>query len=392
MKTRRYFRGMHAFGVRKRHVENAILLAIAAAAQVEILVSDVHGRKWPLVLTMLAGTLPPLVLRGRLPLVAPLSSFVAFATASLFVGHELETLGVPALMVLSAGWLIGRNNERSRALVGLAVAVASMETLASSFEERLVLGDLIFFGIIAFGPWFAGQLVRSREVQAAALRELAARLEQERDQRARRAVADERLRIARELHDVVAHSISVMTIQAGAARLLLDREPDEAEVPLLQVEETGHQTLAEMRRLLGVLQPEAAPNGLEARPSLAHVESLVEQYRAAGLAVDLRVEGTSGELAKGVDLAAYRVVQEALTNVLRHAGSATATVTLRYGADDVELEVADDGRGAAGGDGGHGLVGMRERVALYGGAFEAGNRSGGGYVVRARIPPAGNGS
>ncbi len=387
-RTGRYLQDVRAT---KTNIENAIVIAIAVAALLEIWLSEIPGSKWPLVPIPLLGTLA-LLARGRFPLLAPLVPFVVVAGATFFVAKELETTSVPALLLLAAAWVIGRENDRPRALVGLAVSYACVQTLAANFEDSLGVGDVIFLGMLALGPWIAGQVVRSRELQAVQLRELAKRLEQEKEQRARAAVADERLRIARELHDVVAHSISVMTIQAGAARLLLDDDPDDAEEPLRRVEETGHQTLSEMRRLLGVLQPDTGNGGLEARPSLAHLGSLLEQFRSAGLPVELDVVGEQRGLPAGVDLAAYRIVQEALTNVLKHAGPATAKVSVRYTPSAVDLEVADDGQGPVARSGGHGLVGMRERCAVYGGEFEAGSRDGGGYAVRARLPREVNGA
>jgi signal transduction histidine kinase len=178
-----------------------------------------------------------------------------------------------------------------------------------------------------------------------------------------------------------------MTVQAGAARLLLDEEPLRAREPLLAVEETGRQALAELRRLLGILRQGEAEQGLAPQPGVADLGALLERCERAGLPVELKVEGEPKALAPGVDLAAYRVVQEALTNAIRHAGPARASVIVRYGDRALQLEIADDGRTPkkAGGRG-HGLVGMRERVAVYGGDFEAGPRPAGGYVVRARLP------
>jgi len=207
------------------------------------------------------------------------------------------------------------------------------------------------------------------------------------EERERAAVAEERRRIARDLHDVVAHSVSVMTVQAGAARLLLDEEPKRAREPLLAVEETGRQALGEMRRLLGILRRAEGKAALAPQPGLARLDDLVAQARAGGLPVELTVEGERAALPPGVDLAAYRIVQEALTNARKHGGPARAHVALRYGREALELEVTNDGGASANdGSGGHGLVGMRERVALYGGELEAGPRASGGYAVRARLP------
>jgi signal transduction histidine kinase len=200
-------------------------------------------------------------------------------------------------------------------------------------------------------------------------------------------VEEERKRIGRELHDVIAHTVSVMTIQAGAARLLLDEEPERAAGPLLSIEEIGRQALAEIRRMFGILGEDTGESAFGPQPRLADLDELLEHTLRAGLPVDLTVEGEPRRLAPGVELAAYRVVQEALTNARKHAAPARAAVALRYGRDALELEITNDGHALKTGDGdGQGLIGMHERVTLYGGELEAGPRSGGGYRVRARLP------
>jgi signal transduction histidine kinase len=250
--------------------------------------------------------------------------------------------------------------------------------------------------------------LRGRGERAVQLEQRAAQLEAEQQAQAQAAVAAERARIARELHDVIAHSVSVMVIQAGAAEQLLEETPERARGPLVAVQDTGRQTIVELRRLLGILRDDGQELSLAPQPGLASLDLLLEEMRQAGLLVQLRVEGQPGRLPPGVDLAAYRIVQEALTNTLRHAGPAQAEVVVRYLEQALELEIVDDGSGpgpndgAAGGSGqskGHGLVGMRERVALYGGTLHAGPRAtaagtgtaGTGYVVRVRLPtqPAG---
>jgi signal transduction histidine kinase len=222
-------------------------------------------------------------------------------------------------------------------------------------------------------------------------------LEAEQQAQARAAVAAERARIARELHDVIAHSVSVMVIQAGAAEQLLEQTPERARGPLEAVQDTGRQTIVELRRLLGILREDGQELSLAPQPGLAGLDLLVEEMRQAGLPVQLRAEGQPGRLPPGADLAAYRIIQEALTNTLRHAGPAQAEVIVRYQDHAVELEILDNGQGpplrdGADGRSGHGLVGMRERVALYGGTLDAGPRATTtgtaetGYAVRARLP------
>jgi signal transduction histidine kinase len=219
-------------------------------------------------------------------------------------------------------------------------------------------------------------------------RERRARLaERERDLAAREAVVEERARIARELHDAIAHNVSMMVVQAGAERRVLDDDHQPTREVLATIEQIGRGALTEMRRLVGMLRSEADPP-LAPQPGIDDLATLVAQVREAGLPVDLRVEGERRDLPVGVELSAYRIVQEALTNALKHAGDAHATVRIVYGPDSLELEIVDDGAGGTSpvSGGGHGLVGMRERVALYGGRFDAGRRPSGGFAIRVLLP------
>jgi signal transduction histidine kinase len=237
-----------------------------------------------------------------------------------------------------------------------------------------------------------GDNMRTKRAYLRALEERAVRLEREREQHALRAAAEEQARIARELHDVIAHNVSVMVIQAGAARRIAERDPGRAEEAARLIESTGREALAELRRTLGMLRRSDEDIALAAKPSLVRVGALLLGAQRAGLSASLTVEGTPRPLPPGLDLAAYRIVQEALTNVIEHAGPANAMVIVRYRREDVELEISDDGAGAGGANGvapGHGLVGMRERVALYGGELQAGPQREGGFRVRARLPYAG---
>ncbi len=214
------------------------------------------------------------------------------------------------------------------------------------------------------------------------------RIDQEGELRlvAEQAAADERARIARELHDVVAHSVSVMVVQASGVRRLLREEQHRERDALLSVEQIGRQALTEMRRMLGVMRTAEELPSLAPQPGLQHLERLIAQVEEAGLPVTLRVEGRRPELSPGIDLSAYRIVQEGLTNALKHSKGGHAEVVVRYDESSVRLEITDDGAGANGDGPGHGLVGMRERVALYGGKLDAGPRDGGGYVLRAELP------
>jgi signal transduction histidine kinase len=244
-------------------------------------------------------------------------------------------------------------------------------------------------GFVQWGPpipaiaaWLLGDNLRTRRAYLRELEARAERLEREQEESARRAAAEEQARIARELHDVLAHNVSVMVVQAAAANDVFDTQPQRARQALRDIERTGRSALTELRRLLGrVRQTELAP-----QPGLSGLEALVDGVRAAGLPVTLRVEGELHDLPAGLDLSAYRIVQEALTNAIKHAGASAAEVRVRRTADEVELEVVDDGRGPAGNGRGQGLIGMRERASLLGGEVEAGPQAGGGFRVRAKLP------
>ena len=293
------------------------------------------------------------------------------------------------VLLLVVFYSVAAHGEGLRADVGAAVAYAA-EILAIDVPRFLAgenPGDIIPAWVFIIVFWFIGKTIRQRRLQAVELEDRASQLELEREEKARVAVADERSRISRELHDIIAHSVSVMVVQAQAAERLLEGEQRESRQALRSVETTGRQALAEMRRLLGILRRTDAELALAPQPSLKHLDALVEQAREAGLPVELRVEGDAGSLPPGVDLTAYRIVQEALTNVRKHAGGAHASVVVRRRDDGIELEITDDGPGSDKNDGtGQGLIGMRERVALYGGVFESGKREDGGYLVRARLP------
>ena len=278
-------------------------------------------------------------------------------------------------------------------LIGSAVAVAVWRPLTTSLLDWIITGAIIFAGpsLIA---WVLGDSMRYRRAYYANLEDRAARLERERDAQARIAAVAERARIARELHDVIAHNVSVMVVQADGASYALGTDPARAREALAAISATGRQALAEMRRLLGVLRREEDGAGSERapQPGIGELGELLDQARGAGLPVSFTVEGDAQPLPGGVALAAYRIVQESLTNTRKHAGPVTsASVLLRYSPDAVLLTVSDDGTGDLGGTVqpgalGHGLTGMRERVAVYGGSVTAGPRAGGGFEVVATLP------
>jgi signal transduction histidine kinase len=260
--------------------------------------------------------------------------------------------------------------------------------VGSAIDRNTSVGDVAFICFFLAGAWAVGRAVRGRASYATALEHHAERLETEREAQAHDAVALERARIARELHDVVAHGISVMVLQVGGVRRLLGDDRARERDVLAGVEESGRQALGELHLLLGMMRETAASDGLDPAPGLAKLGALVDSVRAAGLAVEVVVEGDERPLPRGLDLSAYRIVQEALTNVVKHAGADRATVRVRYGRRRLELEIVDYGAGADSivPSGGNGLIGMRERAALFGGELYAGPADGGGFEVRARLP------
>jgi signal transduction histidine kinase len=343
------------------------------------------GSLWVLIPLALLVFLP-LLARRRFPFGAPAALFIYAAAVSFFEGSLVTFPFGIFLAVLTCSFLFGMLPERRQAVSGLGIGIGAAAIVTHNHPTQGA-SDFVFIGVLFTIVWLAGNALGAKLTQYKQAEERAERLEREREERARAAVAEERARIARELHDVVGHSVSVMTVQASGVRRLLRPEQEREREALLIVEQTGREALAEMRRLVGVLRrPEEAP-ALAPQPSLQHLDKLVDQVRESGLDVDLKVEGEAAKLPASVDLAAYRLVQEGLTNTLKHAQAHRAKVIVRYGNGEVELVVADDGNGKGGGDGGgHGLVGLRERIAVVGGELNAGPLAGGGYEVRARLP------
>jgi signal transduction histidine kinase len=285
-------------------------------------------------------------------------------------------------------FLVGSRVGGARALVALPVVLLVVTAVALSSPGSFVAGDIFFPFVFGTLLWLAGRVVRSRGELTAELHEAAEVAHEQREADAARAVAEERRRIAREMHDVVAHSVSMMVIQAGGARRILARDPRRAIEAAELIERTGREALSEMRHLLGVLHAGEDAAALAPQPTLQQLGALVERSRAAGLPVELHTEGSARELPAGVDLAAYRVVQEALTNALKHGGGA-AEVWVRYDPGELRLSVRDRGDGTPRpqvGSSGHGLVGMRERVRVFGGELRTGPRPSGGFEVAARLP------
>ncbi len=297
-------------------------------------------------------------------------------------GVSLETAVTPLLFFVLVLYSVGLREERPVLGLGIGAVMTAAVLFVSHETGDFALSDIPFVTLIVCTPWFVGYAMRAKVRRSEELEARAERLERER----LTAVADERARIARELHDVVAHSVSVMVVQAGAAEEVLKRSPEAAVEPLRAVQETGRQALVEMSRLVGLLRESGDELGLAPQPRLDELEELVSSVTGAGLPVSLHVEGERRPLPLGVELTAYRVVQEALTNALKHAGDARADVHVRFEPDALVLDVTDDGPGVNGYGGGHGLAGMQERVSVFGGEVTAGPRPTGGFAVHVRLP------
>jgi signal transduction histidine kinase len=325
----------------------------------------------------------PIVVHRRYPVAAVL--VCAAAIAGYSTGHFSAFPGYAAFAMV---FVVSLHSGRGRGALAFAVtAVALGAAIAIQSEPTVSTNTWIVTGLLLAVAWLAGDNLRVRQQRWAALAARARRLEEEREERARQAVTEERLRIARELHDVVAHSMSVIAVQAGVANHVIDTRPEQARTALATVETTTRAALVEMRRLLGVLRrPDEPAGSLTPSPGLADVPALIAQFAEAGLAVEQAVTGTPDHLPDGVDLSAYRIVQEGLTNVLRHGGP-KAYLTIDHRPGRVRVTVADDGNGRpATGTGGHGLIGMRERAAVFGGTLTAGARPDGGFEVEATLP------
>jgi signal transduction histidine kinase len=379
----------------RRAVAYDALLAVGVVAVEMVLTAfgppEIRNAGWPATIAWSLAGCVALVLR-RVATWAAVVVVVGSLAASIGSQHQPLTMVVAILLVtytIAAHFPL-RRAAPTAALLWLPVFVLNMITPAELRPDGMSALYIMFLnGLMAMVCFFVGRTVHARRTSILALEERARVAEQNQRALAEQAVGDERRRIARELHDMVAHHVSVMGVLATGARRVLARDLGSADEALATIEDTSRATLREMRRLLDVLRTDAEPAAeLSPQPGLAGVEALVEQVREAGLPVALRVDGTPGPLDSGVALAIYRIVQEALTNALKHAGNATAHVRLSFGVYWLIVEVFDTGRGPAPGSDhvGHGLVGMRERVALYGGTLRTGPRPGGGFRVYAKIP------
>lgn len=374
------------------HVDVVLALVFALVIQAEMWLYDGRPQGVVAVTTVaalaFAGTL---LVRSTRPELMAGAAAVVVVTQAMLGGRLTSTLGVAfasMLISFSIGLLLSRN--RSIAWAGAVLAATWFDLVAVTHDDAGVLSDIAFTTVVAVGaPFLAGRALRDRRERTDELERLNRELQAEREQTARLAVLDERARIAREMHDVVAHSVSLMVVQAGAARHLLTQDPEQSRVALASLETVGREALHELRRALGILRDGSDDAvQLAPQPGLDQLSSLVDRARASGLEVDLVTQGDPRSLTAGVDVAAYRIVQEALTNVIKHAGDNRVRIHLSWGQEGIRLEVADRGIGTAAGPApqGHGLVGMRERTSLHGGTFAAGQGGDGGFVVTAELP------
>jgi signal transduction histidine kinase len=362
------------------------LITVASAIVAE---ADAGNAVPVLEVVLVPFTTAPIALRRYRPLEVLIVTVVAGVLILILTSQAQFPVGV-----LVALYTVASRCERPvsiRAAKWVALPIIAGVIVSTGPHPGRVIPELAVFAI----AWVLGDNIRTRRAYLAELEARAARLEREREEKAERAVIDERARIARELHDVIAHNVSVMVVQASAGEELFDSNPERARESLSAVASTGRAALSELRRLLGVIRAEEEPEGGPAyapQPGIEYLDDLVRQVQETGLAVELSVLGQPRELPEGVGLCAYRIVQEALTNTLKHAHASRAQVGVRYVDNALELQVLDDGRGAQAVNGdsepaGHGLIGMRERVALFGGELTAGPRGAGdGYEVRARLP------
>jgi signal transduction histidine kinase len=376
------------------HRQQDVLDAVLAAAITAMVIVDLSSPAdasgvrptdvWAVLLSLLQTV--PLAFRRR----APLPTFLLIVTGVCVyyaLGYEV-TDGTLATFV--GVYTVAAYEDRRRSLLALGILAAAMTWYWVFRAEPFDPTTPIWIGILAVLSWSLGEYVKARRAYTTQVETLAERLDQARELEARQAVWQERARLARELHDLIGHTVNLMVIQAGAGRRTVSSNPAVAERAFQTIESTGREALDELDRLLGVLRTDEVEPELPPLPGLDQVQALADRFEDSGLAVKVSIEGQQVSLPRSLDQSAYRIIQEALTNALRHAGGAIAHVVVRYRDNQLELEVADDGsqshepqKHAAGG---RGLIGIRERVAMFGGDLDAGPRPGGGFVVRCRFP------
>ena len=383
---------MNRLGQISREYWFELLIAVmAVAGMLELIV----GRDSPaapsislgLSVALVAVLVLPLFARRRFPFAAPAIYWVLAPALTLFDGLLIPFIGSLGVVGLATAFLLGNLRSRVKAGIGLVLIVIGMLIVIGNIPGDQTASQFTFITLRFIVAWIAGYALRERAEQAEAAEMRAVHAERERESAARVAVAEERARIARELHDIVAHAVSVMVLQVGAVRHKLPEALAEDRDALKGVERAGRTALTEMRRLLAAMRRDGDEAELVPQPGLDSLESLLDEIGRSGLPVELHVDGKPFPLPRGVDLSAYRIVQEGLTNALKHAHASDADVTVRYRPDELEIEVRDNGDGKATSDGlGHGLIGVRERVKIYGGKMSAGATLDGGFVLNTRLP------
>jgi signal transduction histidine kinase len=378
--------------VTRRHWFDLLIAGVGVAAMVEIVVGQARpGSGAPTTtlwfcLPAIAVLVSPLFLRRRFPFAAPAAYWV-LAVAVTYVDWGVTTFPISLFLAgMASAFLLGNLRNALQAGLGLSIPIVGSAIVVSMIPGHST-AQMIFIPLQFAISWLAGFAVRESSENAEAAEQRAQAAERERDFATRVAVAEERARIARELHDIVAHAVSVMVLQVGAVRHKLPEEQAEDREALNDVERAGRTALTEMRRLLAAMRREGEEAALGPQPGLDALDLLLAEIGRAGLPVQLHVDGEPFPLPRGIELSAYRIVQEALTNALKHAQASTADVTLRYGPRALQLEIRDDGVGSSTTDGlGHGLVGIRERVKIYGGEMSTETSNGGGFVLSTRLP------
>ena len=362
--------------------------ALTVTAVIELILASAPSSSRWFAVPALTVLMLPLFTRRWFPFGAPAAYWILAAALSFVDGVLIPSIESLFLVGLASAALLGNLRDARQAWTGLVIVLAGITAVVYNIPGHAT-AELILIPVEFGITWAVGFALRARSEQAEAAETRAERAEREREAAARLAVAEERSRIARELHDVVAHAVSVMVLQVGAMRHKLpDAMADDREA-LRGVERAGRTALTEMRRLLAAMRRDGEEVEFTPQPGLDGLDALLEEVGRAGLPVDLHVDGEPVPLPRGVDLSAYRIVQEGLTNALKHAHASTADVTVRYRPEELEIEVRDDGLGSSTTDGlGHGLVGVRERVKIYGGEMAAGTAAEGGFVLSTRLPIA----
>jgi signal transduction histidine kinase len=378
----------------RRGLDLLVVIAAVETALATVLREDPQRASGPLLwfeVAAITATVLTLLARTRYPFGAPASLWLSAAALSFLDGQLVEQPAGVFVAGMGAAVMMGNQRSLRQSRIGLLIVVGCALIVVYN-GDATTTDDVVSIPVLFGIGWLVGFALRERTERTEAAEERALRAEREREAASRVAVAEERSRIARELHDIVAHSVSVIVLQVGAVRHRMPESAAADREALTNVEEAGRTALAEMRRLLNAMREDGDQAELMPHPGLDDLDRLVRDVGAAGLEVHLRVVGEPTPLPAGIDLSAYRIVQEGLTNSLKHSGGAEAEVTVDYAPDELRLEIRDRGAGdSAAGDGrGHGLVGIRERVKIFGGEMSVGPAPGGGFLVRARLPLRGD--